>query len=205
MSAEAPEHRRPLHLRRISFEGFRRPDGLWDIDGELVDTKTYAFRRREGGEHPAGAPVHHMRVRVTLDDALTVVAIEGGLDSAPYPECRTASGPLHKLVGARLGSGWRSAIDGALGGVNGCTHLRELLFGVATAAFQTIYSYRALGDTNGSAPEMEVTAPPYLNTCSTWNTEGAVVARLMPMFSGKAPVRREATAAARSTGEQDPK
>jgi hypothetical protein len=37
-----------------------------------------------------------------------------------------------------MGPGWRQAIDRTIGGVQGCTHLRELLFNMATAAFQTI-------------------------------------------------------------------
>jgi hypothetical protein len=45
---------------------------------------------------------------------------------------------MQRMVGATMGPGWRQAIERALGSVRGCTHLRELLFNIATAAYQTI-------------------------------------------------------------------
>ena len=30
--------RTPQHIRRIHFNSFVREDGLWDIEGELLDT-----------------------------------------------------------------------------------------------------------------------------------------------------------------------
>ena len=37
--APPPVPRKPLHLRRISCEGFQRDDGLIDLEGLLIDTK----------------------------------------------------------------------------------------------------------------------------------------------------------------------
>src|SRR5690606_22654145 len=51
--------------------------------------------------------------------------------------------PMRKLIGLTMGPGWRKAIEGAIGGTGGCTHLRELVFNAATAAFQMIPHYRA--------------------------------------------------------------
>ena len=130
--------RTALHSRRISFEGFRRDDGLWDIDAELVDSKSHPIPMQERGELAPGEPIHLMRIRVTVDDSLTIRAIGTAMDSAPFSMCQQAVDPMQKLVGATLGAGWRKAIEGAIGGVAGCTHLRELLLNVATAAFQTI-------------------------------------------------------------------
>ena len=49
---------------------------------------------------------------------------------------------MQQMIGVTMGPGWRQAIERALGGVRGCTHLRELLFNMATAAYQTIPAYR---------------------------------------------------------------
>ena len=38
-----PVPREPLHTRRVECRGYRRADGLWDIEGHLVDTKAYPF------------------------------------------------------------------------------------------------------------------------------------------------------------------
>ena len=79
--------RTALHSRRISFEGFRRDDGLWDIDAELVDSKTHPIQMQERGELAPGEPIHHMRIRVTVDDSLTIRAIGTAMDSAPFSMC----------------------------------------------------------------------------------------------------------------------
>lgn len=182
MALPASSPRRPIHTRKISFESFLRDDGLWDIDAELVDTKSVPVRMHERGDLAPGEPIHHMRIRVTVDDAMTIRDVATAMNSSPFSECQGAVDPMRKLVGVTLGAGWRKAIDGAIGGVTGCTHLRELLFNVATAAFQTIPVHRAqqrIARGEGVDPD----APPsYLGKCLSWNLEGPVVQRLMPMF-----------------------
>ena len=188
MTLPAPAPRKPLHTRKISFEGYLRDDGLWDIDAELVDSKSYPINMRERGDLAPGEPVHHMRIRVTVDDSLTITDIATSIDSAPFPECQAATDPMKKLVGVTLGAGWRKAIEGAIGGVAGCTHLRELLFNVATAAFQTIPGYRAQQREALGEPRHTESAPPhYLGKCMSWDFAGPVVQRLMPMFYRPAP------------------
>lgn len=177
--------RRPVHTRHISFEGFLRDDGLWDIDCELRDHKAEAIQMRERGLLPAGEPVHLLRVRLTVDDGFTVRAVQTATAAAPFAECQQATGaPMQKLVGLTMGRGWRKAINDAIGGVGGCTHLRELVFNAATAAFQMIPHYRA---TQGGAQErMPANGQPpfYMGQCMTWRFDGPVVQRLAPQFHG---------------------
>src|SRR3954470_17415296 len=140
----APVPRRPIHTRRTSFEGFLRDDGLWDLDCTLSDTKSDPIQMRERGLLPAGEPIHLLRVRLTLDDSLTIRAVQTAAIHTPFDECLVpADAPMQKLVGLTMGPGWRKAIEGAIGGVGGCTHLRELVFNAATAAFQMIPHYLA--------------------------------------------------------------
>jgi hypothetical protein len=190
----SPVPRRPVHTRKISFEGFLRDDGLWDIDCELSDTKSEAIHMRERGLLPAGAPVHLLRVRLTLDDSLTIRAVQSAAVDAPFDECQVpAAAPMQKLVGLTMGPGWRKAIDGAIGGVGGCTHLRELVFNAATAAFQMIPHYRATqrgqAEENASA---DGKPPFYMGQCMTWAFDGPVVQRLAPQFH-RPPVRLRKT------------
>ena len=90
MSLPDPSPRKPLHTRKISFEGFLRDDGLWDIDAELRDSKSYPIHMHERGELAPGDAIHQMRIRVTVDDSLTIVAIQTAIESAPFSECRYA-------------------------------------------------------------------------------------------------------------------
>ena len=41
MPLSAPAAREPLHRRQIDITGYIRDDGLWDIEGHLLDTKAY--------------------------------------------------------------------------------------------------------------------------------------------------------------------
>ena len=181
----APVPRRPVHTRRISFDGFLRDDGLWDIDCILSDTKADPIQMRERGLLRPGDPVHLLSVRLTVDDGFTIRAVQTAATAAPFEECQMpADAPMQKLVGLTMGPGWRKAIDGAIGGVGGCTHLRELVFNAATAAFQMIPHYRAtqggkkddVAGANGDKP------PFYMGQCMTWDFEGPVVQRLAPQF-----------------------
>lgn len=190
MPLPEPAARRHLHTRAVTYRGFLRDDGLWDIEGELSDTRTYGFQRSDGSDMPAGRPIHHMAIRITVDEAMTIRAIAVAMDHTPFGECSQGEDPMQRMVGVRLGPGWRQAIERALGGVRGCTHLRELLFNLATAAYQTIFPWqereRRLAGQAGEA----ATEPPYhLGRCIAWDPEGAVTKRYYPQFFGQ-PLRK---------------
>ena len=184
MSLPVPVSRQAIHTRRITFEGFLRDDGLWDLDCELVDTKATPIEMAEKGLLPAGEPVHHFRVRLTLDDGLTIRDVQTAPEAVPFGACHQARGdPMRKLVGLTMGPGWRKAIEGAIGGVAGCTHLRELVFNAATAAFQTIPVYRERERRAQGLPPVNTGKPPfYLGQCMTWAFTSPVVLRFAPEF-----------------------
>jgi hypothetical protein len=183
----APAARRPVHTRRISFEGFLREDGLWDIDCELSDTKAEPVHMRERGLLPAGEPVHLLQVRLTVDDRLTIRRVQTAAVNTPFDECQVpADAPMQKLVGLTMGPGWRKAIDEAIGGVAGCTHLRELVFNAATAAFQMIPHYRATQRGGEERFPADGSPPFYMGKCMSWAFDGPVVQRLAPQFFKKA-------------------
>jgi hypothetical protein len=169
----SPKPRSPLHTREISFEGFAREDGLWDIEAHLKDTKSHPFTTGSKTWVP-GEPIHDMWIRVTVDRELVIRDIEVAMDSHPHAECPEVIPPMDALIGARMGKGWRKTIESHLGGIKGCTHLRELLNNVATAAYQSIPG--ALFDPDENKP------PLYLGKCKSWDFDGPVVMRVYPKF-----------------------
>ena len=190
MPLPAPAERRHLHTRSVSYRGYLREDGLWDIEAQMSDVKTYAFERSDGGALQPGEPIHGMAIRITIDDDMTIRAIAAAMDHTPYGECTQGEDPMQRMVGVKLGPGWRQAIEKALGGVRGCTHLRELLFNMATAAYQTVFPWRELQRRSAGVAPQQATEPPYhLGRCIAWDFEGPVVARLYPQFAGAAPAR----------------
>jgi hypothetical protein len=181
-----------VHTRSVEYRGYRRDDGLWDIEAELLDTKTYTHKAPDRGVMEAGVPLHGMAIRVTVDDTMKISDIAVRMPAAPFPECQQAKPPMSRLVGATLGRGWRKAIEQALGGTQGCAHLRELLFNMATAAYQTIPHYRNHLRREAGLPEPQITRPPpHLGQCLAWDFDGPVVKRHRPQFAGWRPQEKE--------------
>ena len=134
--------RQRLHQRSISYEGFQRDDGLFDIDAHLVDAKDHDFELLTG-LRPALEAVHDMWVRVTIDATFVVHAIEVRTDGMPYPDACAHIEPAYgKLVGANLVDGFRERLHADMGGIRGCTHVTELLGSLPTAAVQTFAGLR---------------------------------------------------------------
>lgn len=174
MPLSPPQARAPEHTRQVTFQGFRRQDGLWDIEAEMKDTKSQVFDLQAEGVWQPGEAIHHLSIRLTVDAQLMIHGIEVAMDSTPHQACPSASRAMQNMVGCTLGAGWRKNIEKHLSGVRGCTHLRELLFNMATVAFQTIQS--AFVSADPSQP------PPHLGRCLAWDFEGPLVARQYPVF-----------------------
>ena len=214
MPLSSPAPREPLHTRRIECRGYRRADGLWDIEGHLVDTKTYAFSNRHRGEIVPGVPLHEMWIRLTLDERMTVKAVEAVTDAGPFPICGDIAPAFRKLEGLTIGPGWNKKVKELVGGVAGCTHIVELLGPVGTTAYQTIGSDKAdelsrehwhkelaaRGESPPPRRKPEVSdyrAPSVINTCHAWAEDSPVMKRWSPLFytgPGREKVRADAEA-----------
>ena len=189
MPLPTPQPRKHLHHRAVSYDGYLREDGLWDIEARMTDTKAYPMVSPEKGAMLAGEPIHDMYIRATVDDTMTIVEITAVMASRPFAECPQAVDPMQNMVGATMGRGWRQAIEKAMGGIEGCTHLRELLFNMATAAFQTIPVYQAHRHNRTTiAPSADGQPPPHLGKCLAWDFNGPVVQRNYPAFVGWQPL-----------------
>ena len=181
MALPEPVARRHSHTRAVTYHGYRREDGLWDIEAHLRDSKPFAFSVSSEASLAPHEPIHDLQIRLTIDADFLVHAVAVSMNSAPHGGCLQAQPPMQRLVGARLSKGWRRTIDEAMGGMQGCTHLRELLFNMATAAFQTMPQVFA-----GHDPQVK---PPHLDRCITWDTGTELVQRLYPLhYRPRTPV-----------------
>lgn len=179
MPLSRPSSREHIHSREIRCRGFHREDGLWDIEGELVDTKTYSFANRDREGIVAGEPIHHMRIRLTLDDEMLVHACAAETEAGPFDLCPAITPTFGGLAGLRIGPGWRRAVLQRMGGVAGCTHLTELLLGpLTTTAFQTIGPARS----RRQQPQEGGKPPPILDTCHALARGSDVVRRQWPEY-----------------------
>ena len=179
MPLSEPTVARELHHRReVICQGFRRADGLYDIEGALDDTKPFPVPNHHQQEIPASTPIHGMRLRLTVDLDLLIHAIEVASDAVPNPICREVTPNFQRLVGLRIAPGFTRAVRERLGGRAGCTHLVELVGSLATAAFQTIDLEREQRDRG----QPQRARPHLIDTCYTLRSDGPVVLRRWPQF-----------------------
>lgn len=167
--------REPVHRRAVDCRGYRREDGLWDIEAHLVDTKSYGFPNRHRGTVRAGEPIHDMWLRVTVDTEFLIHDAEAATDASPFAPCPEVAPRFHRLRGLQIGPGWRRQVRQRLGGVEGCTHLVELLDVIATTAVQTLVKARGEED-----PEPGGGRPRFLDSCHALACNGPVVREHWP-------------------------
>ncbi len=178
MPLSPPAERERLHTRRYDFGGFRREDGLWDIEGHMTDTKTYAFGNQHRGEVQAGEPLHDMWLRLTIDENFVVQDIEAETDAGPFAVCPAITPNFKRMVGVRIGQGWRQKVREQLGGAEGCTHLTEMLQAMATVAFQTLYPVLKRKAEENPRPGR----PPLIDTCHAFKSDGDIVKKAWPDY-----------------------
>src|SRR6266581_2422335 len=129
------------HTRRLRFEGYKRADGLWDIERHL-----------------------------------TIVDAAASSDAVPYPGgCETIAPAYRKLIGLNLAKGFRKRVWETLGGVQGCTHLTEMLAGLPTAAIQTFAGEMSEERADGSKPFQ-------LDQCHALETSSETVKKWYPKW-----------------------
>jgi len=138
MPLSEPAPREALHRRVIDLHGYQRADGMFDIEAHLVDTKTYPFGNFDRGQIKPGEPLHGMWLRLTVDEAMVIRAVEAVSDFTPYDICPQAAPNFAALVGASVSVGFNRVVKERVGGALGCTHLREVLAQMATVAYQTV-------------------------------------------------------------------
>jgi hypothetical protein len=174
MPLSQPKARREsLHRRTIEIRGWKREDGLYDIEGHLVDAKDVDFRL-QSGLRPRGEPVHSMWLRITVDAKLHIVDAEACTDAMPYAgDCDTIAPAYRQLVGLAIRPGYQKHVKELLGGVRGCTHITELALALATGAFQTLagQGHRGPGE-----------RPPQLDKCHALESTQPAVAKYYPKW-----------------------
>lgn len=188
-SKNESEGRRLMHRRSVECTGYLRSDGLWEVEARLVDTKPFAQRDHYRGELPAGEPVHDIGLRLAVDDSLTIQEAETTMRATPFPTCIEVEPILQRLVGERIGKGWREIVRTRIGRLETCTHLSELLGPAVTALFQMM-SY---GKTPEGASSMDhqrgtTERPFFVGGCHSWRTDGPIVAEMFPQFATKRSV-----------------
>lgn len=185
MPLSAPRSRSSITSRAIRCEGFRRDDGLWEVEAHLADTRTYEAPTPFRSTVPAGEPFHAMSLRLAFDEQREIHEIEVAIDSHPFPECPSVRPNFQRLVGLRMGAGFNKEVQARVGGEEGCTHVLTLLNVMATVAVQTLGSQIRWND-RASAERVygkdKDGKPPVVGACRGYGRSGEMVRRIYPEF-----------------------
>jgi hypothetical protein len=181
MPLPVPEvEREHTHTRRVRYEGYKRADGLWDIEAHLGDVKNHDYHLMTGVRR-AGQLIHDMSIRLTIDRRLNVLDVVAVGDAVPYPGgCERVPPVYRALVGTNLRDGFRQRVRELVGGVQGCTHLTELLAGIPTAAIQTFAGEMKESGDDGRKPFQ-------LDQCQALDTRGETVRKWYPKWYRREP------------------
>lgn len=171
--------REELHTRAISFRSWRRSDGLFEILGNVTDTKTHTFTPpAETRTVPPGEPIHEMYVKLVFDLDMRIHAVDTDIRAFPYAQCPGGGATLQGLVGASMARGWNNVLRERLDRSETCTHLRELLTPLASAAFQAVSAFRF----DRIIAAEEGGRPVHIDTCYAYNASRDRVRKLWPKF-----------------------
>jgi Protein of unknown function (DUF2889) len=162
----------------MDIEVFERGDGLWEIEAQLKDTRTSDFATA-GAVRVAGDPVHHMRLRLVINEKMDVLQAGSDSHSSPYPgHCGAHNDAYGQLVGLNLMQDFRRHLRKRLGGTLGCTHITELAQSLPSAAVQAFAGQ--VIDTKGLGPDDP--QPFQINRCHALRNDSEAVRLYYPKW-----------------------
>lgn len=175
--------RRMVHTRSVICRAYRLENGLLEIEAELSDEKGQQVDFRSRPAVPPGQFMHRMAVTLVLDDDYTIHDARATTKTAPWPMCGGTDDAYRKLVGLRIGPGFSQKVKELLGGVQGCTHVTELVAQAANTYMQASWPDRI-------ARQMAVSQDPrqwpdrstlgFVNHCHAWRQDGDTLRQEYP-------------------------
>ncbi|MDN7139807.1 DUF2889 domain-containing protein [Pseudomonas sp. JQ170] len=171
--------RRLLHTRKVVCSGYEREDGLFDIEGCLLDTKGIATQFVYNTV-PADGVLHYMRITMTLDLNMEIRQLTAVTEKAPTPVCGQVNRAYAALVGLRIGPGFKQRVAERVGGLKGCTHLTEMLGPMATTAIQTLapVMQKRLRERAATDPDFKMPDHWVIGTCHAYHPDGDAARRV---------------------------
>lgn len=179
MPLSTPEDRELIHTRSLHMEAYRRADGNYDIEGQIVDVKPDPHQLLDS-YRAAGEPIHDMSLRLTINLDKEVLVAEAKLDTGAHGLCPEVEPNFERLAGLKIGPGWNKRVHERLGHGAGCTHLIEMLSQMATAAIQALWTEGKPSDPRDVKSEDRRLPPGLLNSCYAYRPDGPFVRDFFP-------------------------
>jgi len=128
--------------------------------------------------------IHSLEITglLSLPD-LEILEIEPRAFHQPYAECAASLEPVRKMVGAKIGRGFRTRVLETMGRTLGCTHFMTLLLDLASAHTLTMFlrmrarvplPHREIPDGEWLRIGLEI-EPRLENACTALRTEASTI------------------------------
>ena len=106
--------RKEHHHRQIDLRFYHREDGLFEVEGRLIDRKTVAFRRQLCDvDSPPGDTLHDITVTLVFDDTMQVLDARARMQATRWPSMPPGSVQIYwswaATAMARPGNCWWGA------------------------------------------------------------------------------------------------
>ena len=169
------KERELVHTRQVTCRAFRLENGCFEIEATLGDEKGQEVAFRSRPSVPPGEFMHRMSLSITIDGDYQILDVRAATHTAPWPMCGGTDPAYRRLIGLRIGPGFSQRMKELLGGVQGCTHLTELVSQAANTYMQASWPDRI-------ARQMAVSSDPrqwpdrstlgFVNQCHAWRQDG---------------------------------
>lgn len=181
------EDKELVHTRQIICRGYRRKDGLWQIEASVADEKGQMVSFKSRPDVSAGELIHHLSLCVVIDDDYQIRDVQAKTLAAPWPVCTDVAADYRKLIGLSIGPGFTRAVREVLGGKLGCTHLTDLLGQIGNTYMQASWPDRvARQRVNSEDPRQwpDKRTLSFVDGCHAWRKDGPVLAGEYPQLAG---------------------
>lgn len=172
-----------MHTRQITCRGYRRKDGLWEVEATVFDEKAQqmVFRSREPVE--PGERIHDMAIDFVIDNEFTILDVRARMAAAPWPVCPEIAAAYRRLVGLHIGPGFARRVRERVGGEQGCAHLTDLITQVGNTYTQASWPDRlarqmAIDPDARRWPDARTVA--FVGECHAWRRDGETLRREYP-------------------------
>ena len=187
MTSEQDDGKELVHTRQIICRGYRRRDGLWQIEASVADEKGQTVQFKSRPNVQAGELIHHLLLCVVIDDDYRIHDVSAKTMAAPWRVCADVAADYRKLIGLRIGPGFTRAVREVLGGTLGCTHLSDLLGQIGNTYMQAswpdrVARQRQSGEDPRQWPDKRTLS--FVDGCHAWRKDGAVLAGEYPQLAG---------------------
>jgi len=179
----AADDRKLLHTRTITCQAFRLADGALEIEATVTDLKGQEVPFRSRPPVHEGEYMHSMTLSLVMDADDRIRDARAKTSIAPWPMCGGVDDAYSKLIGLRIGGGFSQALKERLGGIQGCTHLTELVSQAANAYMQASWPDRIAKqmaiepDPRKWSPR---NTPRFINGCHAWRQDGSTIVQEYP-------------------------